>query len=682
MQLLISFEKLTGPVYVDRDMWEKMVLNLLSNAFKFTLKGSITVSLRQVGDAVELAVSDTGIGIAPDEQRNVFRRFHRVEGAEGRTHEGSGIGLALVSELAKLHGGSVRVESKLGEGSVFSVQIPLGSAHLAETFRPDVDPSSSSVHRADGFVEEASRWLPENSSISSEPIEEGRNRRVLLVDDNADMRGYVKRLLDVHYQVTAVENGLQALRAARIERPDLILSDVMMPVMDGTELVRQLRADPTLRTVPVILLSARAGEEARASGIELGADDYLTKPFSAKELLARVQTQITMSEVRSQAIAQEVRSEELSRNQLWMESILDRIPTPLFWIDLSDGDIRFSNRAALAIAAGAPALSDFQVEAGSVPLPSRVLAGEAFRDVAMTWRSSNGRLDVVVDAEPLPPMEGRNRCSIVTFRDISRMKQIEQQLKALIGARDEFLSIASHELKTPITSLKMQLEMTERAMKENDGRLPNAQRLEKVLRVSGTQVDRLTGLVNALLDVSRVHAGRLALSVGKGDLAELTREVSDRLALQLKESGCRIILNLPEHVTGTWDMQRLEQVLTNLLINAAKYAPNGPIQISLSAQPDIVRLEVQDAGPGIQAEYRESIFNRFDRGIASRNAGGLGLGLFISRQIVSGHGGTIALEPSSGPGARFVVTLPRETVLTPMSLQTADLRSDLRPLVS
>jgi PAS domain S-box-containing protein len=290
-------------VYVDRSLWEKIVLNLLSNAFKHTFEGEISVSLRLRDGRAVLAVSDTGIGIPPEELPRIFDRFHRVKGARSRSHEGTGIGLSLVRELVKLHKGSVDAASVVGKGTVLEVSLPLGSAHLPAD-RIGARPAlPSTALGADPYVEEARQWLPDGSaapapSPSASPQAPAPPPRILLADDNADMRGYLRRLLEGRWTVETVADGRAALTAAQKNPPDLILADVMMPGLDGFALLRELRADPRTRVVPVIMISARAGEEARVEGIRAGADDYLVKPFSAPELLARIQAHIRASSTR------------------------------------------------------------------------------------------------------------------------------------------------------------------------------------------------------------------------------------------------------------------------------------------------------------------------------------------------------------------------------------------------
>ena len=315
LHYVVDCPSLPMPAYIDRDMWEKIVLNLVSNAFKYTLEGDVAVILRATADggAAQLTVRDTGVGVPAHEVSRLFERFHRVEGQRGRTHEGTGIGLALVQELAKLHGGTVTAASTLGVGTSFTVSFPLGVEHLPAERIGAARTTPSTGVRADAFIEEALRWLPggdeadepaiEKELLGPAPAGAGRAEQsfVLLADDNADMRDYVRRLLASRYDVEAVADGQTALEVAKQRRPDLVLTDVMMPRLDGFGLMRALRADPDLRDVPVVLLSARAGEEAKVEGLEAGADDYLTKPFNARELLARVSTNLELARARRQA---------------------------------------------------------------------------------------------------------------------------------------------------------------------------------------------------------------------------------------------------------------------------------------------------------------------------------------------------------------------------------------------
>jgi signal transduction histidine kinase/PAS domain-containing protein len=327
LRLVVDCRDLGEPVYVDRDMWEKVVLNLISNAFKFTFDGEIAISVSRVDDTAELRVRDTGVGIPEEALPKLFERFHRVPNTRSRTHEGSGIGLALVHELVKLHGGSIRTESVVGQGTTFVVSLPFGQSHLAAEQTGGIRSSSSTAVGAKPFVEEALRWLPDSTNENSDifsmheellpvpcpPLSQAARPRILIADDNSDMRQYLARLMAEHYDVETVPDGQAAVDAVRQQTPDLVVSDVMMPVLDGFELLKALRADEETRGIPVILLSARAGEESRVEGMQAGADDYLVKPFSARELLARVGARLEITRM------QRDRESQLKQSQTELE---------------------------------------------------------------------------------------------------------------------------------------------------------------------------------------------------------------------------------------------------------------------------------------------------------------------------------------------------------------------------
>jgi signal transduction histidine kinase len=323
LELITDIPPIEEEIHLDKEMFEKIVFNLLSNAFKFTWMGSISVSLRlKPGEGVvELRVKDTGVGIPPNELPRMFERFHRVENTHGRSYEGSGIGLALTHDLVKLHGGSISVESVLGHGSSFIVRFPLGKDHLPET---QLSAKRDQVERIGlSFVkEQAKPCLPPTIALLTAP-----KLRVLVADDNQDMCQHIKNVLSTRWDVEVVHDGEAALQSLQTRVPDLILSDVMMPKLNGFELLREVRKDAVARLVPFVMLSARAGEEARIEGLQAGADDYLCKPFSSNELVARVKAQLKLGQLRIRLEQQVIeRTEELFRtNEALQAEARDRL---------------------------------------------------------------------------------------------------------------------------------------------------------------------------------------------------------------------------------------------------------------------------------------------------------------------------------------------------------------------
>ncbi len=492
MDLKVDCPPLSQPIYVDRDMWEKIVLNLLSNAFKYTLQGEIAVELRPVGERVELRIRDTGSGIAPNELPHIFERFYRSTHSQARTNEGSGIGLAFVQELVKLHGGSITVESAPGSGSAFTVSIPTGTAHLPADRIQASRLQVSTAMGADPYIAEALRWLPDHETASppdspalrepqgiSRPlIREGQSatsriQRILLADDNADMRDYIQRLLRENYEVETVADGEAVLQSARQNPPDLILADVMMPRLDGFGLLEQMRRDESLKSIPVILISARAGEESRIEGLQSGADDYLVKPFSARELSARVASHLVMARIRRDAatVEQSLRAEaETERTRLRAAFT----QTYAFMVFLSnDGTVIDANHAALE-AAGITreqaigrkfwepwwsALPD-ETEALKSSI-QRAACGESVRDEC-EYRIANGAVHFADRTlTPIKDDHGNVVMIVATGLDMTEARELRERLETKVRERTT------------------ELEETEANLREVTGRLLRAQDEER-----------------------------------------------------------------------------------------------------------------------------------------------------------------------------------------------------------
>ena len=693
LRLLVDCPPLGEAVFVDRPMWEKIVLNLMSNAFKFTFEGAIAVSVGQAEHAAQLRVRDTGTGIPAEEMPRLFERFHRVENARGRTHEGSGIGLALVQELVKLHGGSITAESEAGRGTTFVISIPLGKEHLPPHQVGSSSAATQPTVGASPFGEEAMRWLPDSggsldlepdfsslpkdlSSPIPPPRPDADRPRVLVADDNADMRRYVARLLSGQYAVEAVPDGVAALDSVRRQLPNLILSDVMMPRLDGFGLLRALRADPRAAGVPVVLLSARAGEESRVEGMEAGADDYLVKPFSARELRARVGALLQITRLRREAEQANRQSEERER-QLLLEVATANAQFRAFFeqgalfagIMQVDGTLIEANRLSLEACGytreeviGKP-FWDCPWWNRSPELMRRIedataqaAAGETFR-AEMPYFVAGGE-ERMVDFILLPVKDEEGRVTFLapTGTDITDRKRAEEALQQSDRRKDEFLAILAHELRNPLAPIRNGLQI----MRLGKG---DTEVIEQARTMMERQLGQMVHLVDDLLDLSRISRGMIELRKERVELSMIVQRAVET-SRPLLEANCHdlTITMPPGPVYVDADVTRLAQVFSNLLNNAAKYTERGGrVQLAVQRRGAEVVVSVKDNGVGIPAHMLPRVFEMFtqvDRNL-ERSQGGLGIGLSIVKRLVEMHGGSVGVE-SDGPGmgSEFVVRLP------------------------
>jgi signal transduction histidine kinase/DNA-binding response OmpR family regulator len=686
----VTCSALPEPVYIDREMWEKIVLNLVSNAFKFTFDGEIRVEVRTSDGGAELLVADTGTGIPSDALPQLFNRFYRVPGAHGRTHEGSGIGLSLVRELVTLHGGSIAVESNVGRGSIFRVYIPYGVTHLpgAQVAQESTFPAATGAARS--FVAEAQRWLPEVANLEQSgtflalagsdpptaPIDERDKPTVLVVDDNRDMREYVTRLLSPRFVVSAAEDGQSALDLIDSGvRPELVLSDLMMPRLDGFGLLRALRSRPVTETTPVIFLSARAGEEARIEGFDIGADDYLVKPFSARELITRIDTHIRLSRLRRAAGEQTRASEER------LQIAINEAGMGTWDLDLRTHELRWSRShyALLGLEPGESSLATDElwrnriypadretVEAAlSKSREIQTLYSQEYRIVradtgAVRWLRVLGRF--LYDESGVA-----TRSVGVSFDDTER-KAAEIALLEADQRKDVFLATLAHELRNPLAPIRNAAQVL------GSSKLGSEQ-LQWAQNVIQRQVKHMAWLLDDLLDVARITQGKLELKQQHISLNSVVDSAVETARPLLDSKSHRLVVTLPaEPVTLDADPLRLSQVLSNLLTNAAKYThAGGEITLSGRIENGKLALSIKDNGIGIPAESLNGIFAMFSQveGAAAHSEGGLGIGLALVKGLTELHGGTVeAKSEGLGRGSEFILTIPivaGNAVATPMA---------------
>jgi signal transduction histidine kinase len=533
----------------------------------------------------------------------------------------------------------------------------------------------STASGAAPFVSEASRWLSTPSIGESQfdafatttevdeaarptPSAEARAPAcILIADDNADMRAYLARLLGQRWTVEVVADGRRGWERARASVPDLLIADVMMPGLDGFELLRAIRADEQLRAMPVLLLSARAGEESRVEGLEAGADDYLVKPFAARELLARVQAHLEFARLRKEA--------DLERSRL--RALFMEAPAPICILRGPEHRYEFVNPSYARLVGDRPLLGRTVREA----LPE--IAGQGFYElldgVYQTGRPYYGtempaRLSPSAREsdefffnfvyQPMRTVLGVVEGIVVFAYDVTDQVLARRSVEASIRSRDAFFSAASHELRNPIQALQLQLLGILRRVDAEPEQLDPVWVRTRVDKAT-QQVARLVRLLNNLLDASRIAAGRLHLELEDVDFCSVLTDAVERLE---PEARRLVNLHVAGEVHGWWDRMRLDQVVTNLLSNALKYGAQHPIDLVLASDAECAILQVRDRGIGIAAADQTKIFEQFERADRNRHYEGFGLGLWISQQIARALGGTITLESEPERGSTFTVRLP------------------------
>ncbi len=628
--------------YADPDALEKILVNLIGNALKFTDAGGITVRAQPLsGDepetealahgGIEIVVADTGMGIPPDQLSRVFDRFAQVDGSSTRKHEGTGIGLSLVHELITLHGGRVWASSEgLGHGSEMHFVLPVGEA--------DDDPDEEVLLEASGeralsaaksfkaLASEVSMDLEEGGEAKFASVEhtvsrweatrEGDNwldelpqhppgtPEVVIAEDNAEMRRLLAFLVGREFRVRPARNGREALEHVRDRVPELVLTDVMMPEMSGAELCKAIKGDESLASVPVVLVTSKAEREMKIEGLELGADDYVTKPFHPRELMARVR-----SLVRIRSLQQELanQNEILAQSNLDLEQALT---------DLKEAEVQLVQAERLAAV---------------------------------------GELSAGVAHEVNNPLNfARN--------SLAALKTYVEDLRgiaAMIGELD------GQDPK----KLKVQLIQLERKKSEL-GFEDLAADMAELVGIVTEGLDRTSRLVADLRDFAApdTSGGSAWVDLGAG-----LRSTTQLMAHRLREAGVTLEMDVAdalEPIHG--DSGGLNQVFLNLLKNGvdAIEGQNGTITVSArmesgEAEGGVLEVRVRDTGAGISEEVRERIFEPF---FTTKEAGqGTGLGLAMCRRIVTEHGGSIELVAAEGPGERgtdAIVRLPVQPAKT------------------
>ena len=671
LKLVVDCPPLPEPVYVDRDMWEKIVLNLLSNALKATFDGEIRVSVSAEENGAILAVHDTGTGIPESELPHLFERFRRIDGARRRSHEGSGIGLALVHELVEMHGGSIEVQSKIADGTDFRVRLPFGHEHLNQDLVARDSGAPAVVQgSAIAYVQEALAWLPGTNQLSSEIAEsapddsfdESSTRSssrplVLLVDDNVDMREYVRSLLASRFNVVAAPDGRSALDEIRRQTPDLVLTDVMMPEMDGFTLLQVLRQDPATAPIPVIMLSARAGEESRIEGLESGADDYLTKPFAARELIARVDAQLKMARLRRDAAEQKATlTHEINRARQFAGEALEHVPIAFCTMD-REYRITYMNAAAAQLGAASgksligATLWDLYPEVLGTELEANVRRAMEQRvpvEFEQFFAAQDNEAWFQFSVYPQPGEGIIMYCSNTT--EARKAEQALRRSEQLAAAGRLAASIA-HEINNPLEAVTNLLFLA----KTDEGLSSSSRQL---LEVADKELQRLSHITARSL---KFYRQRTAPALTALD------EVLDSVVYfhdpVIRVRGISVERRFRPSPPILCQPGEIQQVFTNLISNALDALPAKGrliLEVHSSTRCGVpgVAVSIADSGSGMDRAMLQRLFHPF---VTTKGEAGTGLGLWVSKGILDKHRAAVAVRTKPGCGTVFRLFFPITT---------------------
>lgn len=586
---------------LDREKFEKIVINLLSNALKFTPEnGQIDIELCREQQNMVMTIADTGPGIHPKYHERIFKRFQQVDASSTRRHDGTGIGLALVRAFCLLHEGSVHVSSQLGQGATFKVRLPIIESDATSNTTGKSDSAQANFYR-EGF-----------STIQNEVDPNVEIPIVLIADDHEDLRTYMTDLLAHRYQILQATNGRKALELALLYQPKVILSDVMMPELDGIGLVHALKANPATQHIPVILVTARAGTEASSDGLLAGADDYIVKPFTDHELLARVSAAARIRTLYDRVLAQkEELREEIERREI------------------AEKERKAVQQQLIAASR----------EAGRAEVATSILhnAGNVLNSVGISVATMIGE-----EAEqPLPLLQ-----KIVNLLEDNKL-----------DLSTFFSSPKGAAVVTALSQVSQTFQTTHEIVEE------------ELRRVAG-QVEHLSAIVNEQNTFAR--SGSMTEPTDLNDLVSSALELG---FLTHNSHGLTIVKDLaPNMPTLEMDRHKVLQILFNLIKNASEAFTNCPIKsrqihVRTSVARDSVTVEVIDNGMGIPADTLGEIFKS---GFSTKPRGN-GFGLHSSANLAKEMKGRLSANSNGlGKGTTMTLWLPFPKQLSTATLKVGE----------
>ena len=657
----------TLPAEADGEKLQRVLINLLSNAFKFTPEGgAIALRLSEKDGCALIEVQDNGPGVAPALREAVFERFRQGEGDAQRRRGGTGLGLAIVKDFVELHGGTVTLDEAAGGGALFSVQLPLAAP--AGTLLGTPVPLDEVIDRqAIEELEVRMATAPPGEAPADAPL-------VLVVEDNADMNEFIAATLRPRYRVACARDGREGIDKALALHPDLILTDVMMPVMSGDEMVVALRHQHGMDNVPIVMLTAKADDDLRVRLLKEGVQDYLSKPFSTEELLARIgglvaTRQRTVEELsRSEAALQEAQRlagignwmwDTRSDTHSWSEEIYriygrDPALPPAVYPEVQqyftpESWARLSAAVEKGMAAGVPYECDAEVTRPDGTHRWITARGEATRDADGTVINLHGTVQDITERKHAEE-EIRSLNADLERRVFERTAELTAANREL----DSFAYAVSHDLRAPLRAMS---GFSQALVKDYGDQLQGEARV--YLDQIGLASRKMSELIDGLLALSRSTRGELRHDVL--DISSLAESLLAELAHG--DPGRQVAVQVEAGLQARGDARMIEAVMRNLLGNAWKYTAHAAapsIRVYAEERDGARYTCVADNGAGFDMAHANRLFQPFQRLHPSAEFEGMGIGLAIVRRIVRRHGGRIWAESVPDEGATFFFTLPRK----------------------
>jgi len=666
----------TLPCEADTEKIRRILLNLLSNAFKFTPAGGcISLSLTQEGDMARMVVADNGPGVPESMRQAVFERFRQVDDGADRSHGGTGLGLAIAKEFAVMHGGDIVLTPAAEGGAVFTVTLPLAA------------PAGVVVHEApqgpdQGFGPQDAGYVEEHAFVPAPPAVTSTAPLVLVVEDNPDMNAFLVHLLGQFYRVASAFDGREGLEKALALAPDAIISDVMMPGVDGEAMVREVRRHAELDDVPIIMLTAKADDTLRRSLLGERVQDYMLKPFMAEDLLARL----------GRLLADRTRQlDQLRHGERMFQETFEQAAVGIAHVSPDGRWLRVNRRLCEIVGYSAEELAGMTSEDITHPddlgpdqtLARRMLAGSITnytlekrfvrKNRVIAWvnltvalvRDENGAPEYFIAV--VEDIERRKRAEDELRRSRSALEQAAAQAVILARraetanrAKSDFLANMSHEIRTPLNGLMGMMQL----LKDTE---LNGEQLEYA-EMSIRAGERLTRLLGDILDLSRIEADRMVLNQAPLHPRAILESITETFAPLSREKGVPIVCHVGQDVPTTviGDELRVRQILFNLAGNAMKFTDTGTILVEvhpLAAMPDgraRLLFTVTDTGVGIPDDKLGLVGEAFTQvdGSYTRNQQGAGLGLAISKRLTDSMEGTLTIDSEQGKGTAVYLMLP------------------------